>query len=156
MMKLMENNKEIVFSWDNFDNSISDIERQLLTDNWIPDYIVGVKRGGLIPAIALSHRFNKPLIMMSCQLRDSEDTNVRLYEVNEINRDSNILIVDDICDSGKTFHNILNELRIYGFKYTRTCALFFNISQNFRVHYKSINIDRTNDKRWILFPWETR
>ena len=147
---------KIVCSWEHFDKYVTNIERQLLTDNWIPDYIVGVKRGGLIPAIALSHKFNKPLIMMSCQLRDSDDNNVRLYEVNELNRDSNILIVDDICDSGKTFHKIIDELRVYGFKYVRTCALFFNTSQNFRVNYKSTTIDRAKDDRWILFPWETK
>jgi adenine/guanine phosphoribosyltransferase-like PRPP-binding protein len=148
--------EKIVCSWEDFDQHITNIERQLLTDDWTPDYIVGVKRGGLIPAIALSHRFNKPLIMMSCQLRDSTDNNVRLYEVNELNKNSNILIVDDICDSGKTFHSILDELRIHGFKFARTCALFFNVSQNFCVHYKSINIDRTKDKRWIFFPWEAK
>lgn len=148
--------EKIVCSWQDFDIHVNNLEHQLLTDNWIPDYIVGVKRGGLIPAIALSHRFNKPLIMMSCQLRDSDDNKVRLYEVNELNRDSNILIVDDICDSGKTFHSILDELRIYGFKHARTCALIFNRSQDFRVHYKSITIDRNKDQRWILFPWETK
>lgn len=146
--------ERLTCSWKDFDRSVTDIERQLLTDNWIPDYIVGVKRGGLIPAIALSHRLNKPLIMMSCQLRDSEDNQVRLYEVKDLDKNSNILIVDDICDSGQTFYSIINELRIYGFKYTKTCSLFFNTAQNFHVHYKSITIDRIKDKRWISFPWE--
>lgn len=150
----MSTKDRIICSWNDFDLCIKDIDLQLHIDDWTPDYIVGVKRGGLIPAIALSHRFNKPLIMMSCQLRDSSDNEVRLYEVQELDKNSNILIVDDICDSGKTLHNIINELRIQGFKYIKTCALFYNTAQSFRVNYRSVTIDRLKDQRWIIFPWE--
>jgi hypoxanthine phosphoribosyltransferase len=115
-----------------------------------------VKRGGLIPAIALSHRFNKPLIMMSCQLRDSKDKEVRLYEVEEISTDKKILIVDDICDSGITLSQIILKFYSKGFDIDKikTCALFYNISQNFLVDCYTREIDRLKDDRWILFPWE--
>ena len=148
------NKERLSFSWENFDQCITDIERQLIFSNWTPDYIVGVKRGGLIPAIALSHRFNKPLIMMSCQLRDNKDNEVRLYEVEELPRDKKVLVVDDICDSGVTLSKIIAEFINKGFQSVKTSALFYNTSQKFVVDYQSRLIDRSNNDKWIVFPWE--
>jgi hypoxanthine phosphoribosyltransferase len=146
---------KIIYSWLDFNNDISLIYSQIITSN-IPDYIVGVKRGGLIPAIALSHHLNKPLIMMSCQLRDSQDNEVRLYEVEEISRDKNILIVDDICDSGITLSKIMTKFIADGFNIDniKTSALFYNTEQNFVVDYTGRTINRDIDQRWIIFPWE--
>ena len=61
---------KIFYSWQDFDESIEILTNYITMSGWTPDYIVGVKRGGLVPAIKLSHVFDKPLIMMSCQLRD--------------------------------------------------------------------------------------
>lgn len=146
--------EKIFCSWNDFDLYITDIEKQLLASQWTPDYIVGVKRGGLIPAISLSHRFNKPLIMMSCQLRDHNDNEVRLYEVEELPKHKNVLIVDDICDSGETFQKIMYTLKRNGFNQIRTCSLFYNSSQSFLIDYKAKTISRLRDSRWIVFPWE--
>jgi hypoxanthine phosphoribosyltransferase len=149
--------EKLVYSWENFDNDVKIIKLQLLANNWIPDYIVGVKRGGLIPAIKLSHTLNKPMIMMSCQLRDSADKEVRLYEVEEIPKDKNILIVDDICDSGITMSKIIIQFLSNFFppNNVKTCSLFYNISQNFYVDYYARSINRLVEDRWISFPWES-
>lgn len=147
----------VFYNWQDFDNDIEILINYIRSSNWIPDYIVGVKRGGLIPAIKLSHIFNKPLIMMSCQLRDGKDKEVRLYEVEEIPKDKKVLIVDDICDSGITMSQIILKFYTNGFSIDniKTCSLVYNTSQNFIVDYYAQEIDRNNDKRWIIFPWET-
>lgn len=149
--------KNIQYQWTDFDADIWNIAKQLQNTKWMPDYIVGVKRGGLIPAIRLSHIFNKPLIMMSCQLRDSNDKEVRLYEVEEISIDKHILIVDDICDSGVTLSQIILKFYTNGFSIDniKTCSLVFNTDQQFAVDYYAKTIDRSNNKGWIIFPWET-
>ena len=144
------------YSWSDFDKDIDTISNQLINTHWTPDYIVGVKRGGLIPAIKLSHILNKPLIMMSCQLRDSQDNEVRLYEVEEISKDKKILVVDDICDSGITLSQIILKFYANGFGIDnmKICSLIFNTAQKFLVDYSGRNIDRTQDDSWIVFPWE--
>ena len=147
---------KILYSWQDFDKDIEYLTYLIRLSNWTPDYIVGVKRGGLIPAIKLSHIFDKPLIMMSCQLRDSKDKKVRLYEVEEIPNDKNILIVDDICDSGITLSQIILKFYTNGFSIDniKTCSLIYNTSQKFIVDYYTHEIDRLKDNRWIIFPWE--
>ena len=149
-------NSNIKYTWDLFDQDIKSIIDQIHFSEWIPDYIVGVKRGGLIPAIKLSHSINKPMIMMSCQLRDSQDNEVRLYEVEEISKDKNILIVDDICDSGITLSQIILKFIANGFDINnlKTCALFYNSEQNFTVDYFTRKLKRSVNTEWIHFPWE--
>lgn len=149
-------NTKLTYSWQDFDMDTQHIHNLLNSEQWKPDYIVGVKRGGLIPAVKLSHMLDKPLIMMSCQLRDSQDNEVRLYEVEEIQKDKNILIVDDMCDSGVTLSKIILKFIYNGFDidHIKTCSLFYNISQNFVVDYFSNKIDRSQDTKWIIFPWE--
>jgi len=147
---------KIFYSWQDFDESIQILTNYITMSVWTPDYIVGVKRGGLVPAIKLSHIFDKPLIMMSCQLRDSKDKEVRLYEVEEIPNDRNILIVDDICDSGITLSQIILKFYTNGFSIDniKTCSLIYNTSQKFIVDYYAQEIDRSKEDRWIIFPWE--
>lgn len=147
-------NKNINYEWSDFDHDTKKIYNQLISDNWIPDYIAGVKRGGLIPAIRLSHYFNKPMIMMSCQLRDNSNHEVKLLEAEQLPKDKNILIVDDICDSGETFQKIFQVFVDNKFQHVRCCSLFHNKSQIFVPHYKARSLDRKQDTRWILFPWE--
>lgn len=145
---------KILYSWQDFDKDIEYLTYVIQISNWVPDYIVGVKRGGLIPAIKLSHIFDKPLIMMSCQLRDNKDKEVRLYEVQKIPKDKKILIVDDFCDSGATFKKIISQLLVEDFRNMKTSSLIYNFCQDFRIDYRGREIDRFHDKRWIVFPWE--
>lgn len=149
---------KLIYSWNDLDSDCETISSKLSSSNWIPDYIVGVKRGGLIPAVVLSHKFNKPLIMMSCQLRDSSDKEVRLYEVEELPNDKNVLIVDDICDSGFTMSKIIIRFYTNGFGIDniKTCSLIYNTDQRFIVDYYSKEIDRQTEKRWLVFPWENK
>jgi len=140
--------QETYYTWKEFDQDILLLVSQM--QGWMPDYVVGIKRGGLIPAIKLSHILDKPLLILSCQLRDGKDNCIKFLE--EIPKDKKLLIVDDICDSGETFERINQELKDY--KEIKFCALFNNIRQKFLTDYKAKKIDREENKKWIIFPWE--
>lgn len=62
--------KKIHYSWAQIEGACLDIARQLSKDNWRPDYIVGISRGGLIPATLLSHYINVPMKPLQVSLRD--------------------------------------------------------------------------------------
>jgi hypoxanthine phosphoribosyltransferase len=40
---------------------------------WVPDYIVGITRGGLNPAVMLSQYLNVPLNTLKISLRDADE-----------------------------------------------------------------------------------
>jgi len=70
-----------VFTWQQFDNAVGIIAEGLKYYEGRFDNIYGVPRGGLVLAVALSHRLGLPVVK-DC--------------------DSRSVVVDDISDSGKT------------------------------------------------------
>lgn len=103
--------------------------RDMTRDQWRPDYIVGITRGGLIPAVMLSQYTGIPMETLKVSLRDhksepesnlwmAEDAfgYIPLDERKEsggheslISRRKKILIVDDINDTGATLNWIKQD-----------------------------------------------
>ena len=59
-------------SWDEYRGLVAEIARQISVDNWRPDYIVGITRGGLSAAVMLSHYFDVPMEALKVSLRSSD------------------------------------------------------------------------------------
>ena len=112
--------KEIHF--DNINELVHNIMRQVTIDLFRPDYVVGITRGGLVPALMISHYLNIPMHTLKVSLRsDPPDTESNSWMAEDAfgyvspedqaiiksrwdpKKRKNILIVDDINDSGATF-----------------------------------------------------
>lgn len=149
---------------------LQEIIRQMTSEGFAPDVVVGIARGGLVPATMLSHYLGKSLMVINYSLRDNKVTQVS--EVNDliqlIKKDHRILIVDDICDSGETLAKVALELTEsrelrggYNINYdgwedrVKTAVLWNNISQDkFTADYVGREIVRAEDERWVIFPYE--
>ena len=57
-------------TWDDYNELVSSIASQL--GDWEPEAIVGLTRGGLIPAVQFSHMFNVKLYTLNISLRDGK------------------------------------------------------------------------------------
>lgn len=79
-MALKIGNK-IYLSWDDINVLVEDLCDTIASSGVQVTSITGIKRGGLIPAVMISHKLNIPY-------------------VDRINKDT--LVVDDICDTGET------------------------------------------------------
>jgi len=158
-----------------------DICRQVNLDEWRPDYIVGITRGGMLPAKLISHYYNLPMYTLDIRLRQDSGTgpesnimmsrdaygyNRKDHEVGIFNSAKNILIVDDINDSGATFLHLQNDWQnnchpddkrwgnVWG-KSVRFAVIVENTSSEFKgVTYYSKEINKLEDDVWIVFPWE--
>jgi len=147
--------KTINYTWQDFDHDISVLARNIFISNWTPDVVVGIKRGGLIPAVKLSHWFEVPLKTITYQLRDGEDTQMNFWDMTILPKDTQILLVDDICDSGATLDHLYNHLtNEMNYSNIKTAVLWHNISQKFDCDYCAREFSREDDPRWIIFPWE--
>jgi hypoxanthine phosphoribosyltransferase len=71
-------------TWDYIETAIDNIASQIKSSELDIQYIYGMPRGGLIPAVMLSHKLDIPLLRVGMVLNNK------------------VLIVDDICDSGLT------------------------------------------------------
>jgi len=182
--------KKIYVSFEDIQRQTQDILRQMHNDNWRPDYIVGITRGGLTPARLISQYLDVPMVSLDVSLRDNKsdnigpETNCWLSEwafgyVPEEEQSTigsrwdpsyrkNILIVDDINDSGDTINWILNDWQSTCFPdedlwqnvvwggTTRFAVLYDNLASDAKLTptYVSQEINKAEDPSWIVFPWE--
>lgn len=84
-MSLKIGNKVFVY-WDDISVLVDELCNTITSSGVQIKSITGIERGGLIPAVMISHKLNIPY-------------------VNKINKDT--LVVDDICDSGETLKNMV-------------------------------------------------
>ena len=120
--------KETKLSWHHIECLTQDILRQMQQDQWQPDYVVGLTRGGLTPAVLISQYLGIPMYALKISLRDGNDdseSNLWMSEeafgyVSEPEQETlssrwdpdhrkKILIVDDINDSGATINWIKED-----------------------------------------------
>ena len=128
-------------------------DSRFLEDNDEPydrelDFVYGVPRGGLIPAVFLSHKLGLPLRTREIGKRDLADEG------------GYGLWVDDIYDTGATFQQFvtgsLGELeKLYGYNGSmRQFAVLVSkeTEENCPVGYVGLRVDASD---WVVFPWET-
>lgn len=115
------------------------------------DFIVGVGRGGLIPATMLAYKLKKKVISFGISTYDNmiQTDKYVIYQPIPTLKTNKILVVDDICDTGNTF-NIIRET--YG-KETNLhfASLFVKDSKSHLVDYYGLSV---SDGLWLDFPWE--
>ena len=133
-------------------NALIQIEDKLVHDMFIPDVILGVNRGGLIPGVYLSHRMNRPHEVLDVRLRDhtAESNFDNLYRAVTLGK--KILIIDDINDSGATFDHISDNCIIDST--IRYAAVINNKPSAFDVDYYGYEINKRENDQWVVFPWE--
>lgn len=93
--------------------------------------VFGLPRGGLIPAVILSHLLNVPLVVTKEQCR------------------TDVLIVDDICDTGETFKNLVEHFK--GMRYS-TAVVVQLPGADFHPTFVGRAVSAHD---WVEFPWET-
>lgn len=95
--------------------------------------VAGIPRGGLIPAVMISHAFGIPYISYTSA------KGLPKYDRKRT------LVIDDICDSGVT----LAEAEKYDFV---TAAL---VTRKGSSTTPSISGEIVNHDNWFIFPWES-
>lgn len=144
--------KELIISWDDFekyaDNIVTDIENA----GKKYDVIVGVARGGLFLAGYLAYHL---------QVKEVDIINVRTYEDRKIVdprvldlpktiRGNNVLLVDDILDSGTTFQ-ILDDWMNQTNKRCDRAVLVDKGKSAIKADYVGIGV---SGDFWVVYPWE--
>jgi hypothetical protein len=125
--------------------------------DWAPSLLVGVGRGGLTPAVFLSHRMGLSMVSIDHSTRIAQFGEELVAVLAERTRAGDrLLFVEDINDSGKTIGEIRAALAAEGAVagQIRFAVLIDNIRSQQRVDYAFREIDRSVTKDWFIFPWE--
>lgn len=118
------------------------------------DFIVGINRGGSIPAVCLSHALKIPATMIDYSTRDGSNINPKCaLEFFMRIRGSKILIVDDLIDSGVSLKSLLTTANAYCDVEVATLLYNTDIKLD-NKHYFGSMFSRQVEKRYFDFWWE--
>ena len=144
-------------SYDRFLADVEAVARALAADDWTPDFLIGIGRGGLVPAAYLSHRTGIALLSVDHSSGEVGFADELLDKLAaKIRAGQRLLIVDDINDSGATIACLRDAI---GAKSgdpdgLRVAVLIDNVRSQAKADYRGSEIDRSLDKSWFVFPWE--
>jgi|TARA_B100001094_G_scaffold117348_1_gene113192 xanthine phosphoribosyltransferase len=147
--------KKHYYSWQDIENMCSSIVLQMYNNNWRPDYIVGITRGGNIPATIISNMLDIPCEAMKVSFRNDDRVDKDFW-LSELVQEKNILIVDDINDTGETFKWILKDWMLEKILHkVKFATLTENIASDFGyVSYYVHEVNKSEEDVWLVYPWE--
>jgi len=124
-----------VVTWQSIDEAVILISEKIKLSSISYDGVYGIPRGGLVPAVMLSHELNIPLVL-------------NVEEVWRFKSENKcVLVVDDISDTGSTLTYFKGQRFDIATLYTR-----IHTSKTIAKY----NAFEVNHDRWLLFPWETK
>jgi hypoxanthine phosphoribosyltransferase len=144
-------------AYDDFLAIVRTLAQTVGSDEWQPDFVVGIGRGGLVPAVYMSQILSVPMLSIDQSAKVpgfADELLVKLATMTKAGQ--RILIIDDINDSGRTIGQVRRLLRAHETveDHLRFAVMINNAVSQETVDYAVQTIDRTTDKRWFVFPWE--
>ena len=144
----------LIPSWEEIHESVLRLVNEILVNGYRIDLIVGILRGGYIVARILCDllKANDIGVVEVKFYRGVEERAERPIITQPLTADvrgKNILIVDDVVDSGRTLEIVTEQVRLRGAKNVKSAVLYYKprsiIKPDYFVH---------ETVEWIVFPWE--
>ena len=143
-------------SWNQINIMLLNQSRSIRYSGFKPDLIVGVSRGGWIPARILSDLLeNKNLASVKVEfyrgigeaLRGPVLTQPLSVDVSG----KKVLVVDEVVDLGKSLRLVLDHVKKQGADDIRTAVLYYKPNCAFKPDYCE-----EETECWVVFPWEIK
>lgn len=143
-----------------YDRAIEELALQLHQSGWRFDVILCLARGGLRPGDILSRIFNVPLAILSTssyrEAHGREQGSLDIARHITISKGSlagNVLLVDDLVDSGITMQQVIQTL-VHGFPEVnelKTAVIWFKACSSITPDYF---VRHLQSNPWIHQPFE--
>lgn len=130
--------------------------QKIYADNYKPDSIVAIARGGIIPARILSDLLEieeLSFIQMQFYTDIAKTRQQPLLKQSLITQitDKKVLLIDDITDSGKSLQLAKIHLTERGAKTIKTATLYVKPQSAAKPEYFE-----KETSRWVVFPWDAK
>jgi len=141
-------------SWDDLGSGCRELAAAIYADDWIPDLVLGISRGGLLVAGALASALGvKNTATISVEFYTGVDERLELPMLLPPVPDlvdlsaARVLIADDVADTGATLE-LVHDFCAGRVAETRIAVLYEKSRTTINCEYVW---RRTDD--WITFPW---
>ena len=139
------------FDWKKVDKIIFKLENELKFSKFNPDLLVGVARGGLVPAKLINDRFSDTDFRIIYSRRycvgfSSENPNIEAEMLGNI-KSKKILLIDDVEDSGITIQKIKEKLLDAGAMEVKSLVVYS------RAKISHADFVGAKGSNFAIFPW---
>ncbi|MHA1205962.1 MAG: phosphoribosyltransferase [Candidatus Hodarchaeales archaeon] len=153
-----------IFSWRDIDELARQLYKLVKNDGYDPEIILGISRGGWIPARLLSDMFEASYlleghqtssILATMQIRfytGIAETHTKPVIAQDVGVDifqKKILLIDDLADSGESLKCALNYLKLKDPKEVRIGTLLYKPWSKVKPEYYA-----EEATEWVVFPHE--
>ena len=143
-------------TWDEIYEMLLRLAEKIQRDNFHPDLIIGVCRGGWPPARVMSDLLGNPkLANISVEfyvdVAETKNKPVLTQSVTAPVKGKKILILDDVADTGKTLKLVKKHLLDRGAEEVKIATIYYKPWSIVVPDYYE-----KETKRWIVFPWERK
>jgi len=141
-------------SWDQTYDMLLELAKRVKDSGFKPDLIVGVCRGGWAPARVMSdllENMNTASIRIEFYLapgvtaRKPVISQAIMVPVKGVN----VLVVDDVADTGESLKVAVDHLDVCGAKSIKTATVYYKPQSCLKPDFFIIQTEQ-----WIIFPWE--
>ena len=143
---------KIRVSWSEVFKFVSDLKK-FCSDKQF-DCILAVARGGSIIGTLLSYQLNIPIryVGISSYNGDKKTDEMKFTQHAEIGDYKNILVVDDIVDTGDTINFIKDIIALNSFDRQFTYTTMYTVAGKQEMVDFKVAVKQQDE--WIEFPWE--
>jgi hypoxanthine phosphoribosyltransferase len=141
-------------SWEYLHNTCKKVVKRIKEDNFKPDVVVALSRGGFVPARNICDMLIiKDLVSIKVDhwgITATKDGKARIrYPLNADLSGKKVLVVDDITDTGESMMISLDFIKSLNPDEIRTAAALHIKTSKFVPDYYGEEIDW----KWVIFPW---
>ncbi len=144
----------MILTWHRFLDMSIELAEKIVSSRKLPDTVIAVLRGGYFIAKILADYLGLESIATievkfykGVGERAERPIVVKPITVDIKGRD--VLIVDDVADTGRTLQVVADIARLHGARTVYTAALFY---KPWSITIPDYYVDETD--KWIVFPWE--
>jgi len=141
--------------WQEIDSACLSLYSQMHVANYVPDAIIGLLRGGVVPARIMADYFGIVLDFFALDVKLYTGVGIRneepviRYDFKDSDiKDKKILVIDDVWESGKTMNAVMNHFE--GHNIT-TATLYWKENAKEKPNYYA---ETANENIWLIYPWE--
>ncbi len=152
----MTNEAYLYITWMDVQRLSEDLADQIAESGFTPDIIVAVSRGGFDPARILSDELNirslaSLQVIYYAGVNERNDEPQVKYPLNADISGLNVLVVDDVADSGRSLRVVKEYVEGLDPREVRIATLHHKPWSNFKPDFYAESVDK-----WIIYPWEPR